>query len=109
MAECIAVTSVFTTLRYYPSRRGIFTERLLRYARTIPHAADERFVFEWVAVVGQPERFAFVSVAEYTTDEAAGHVGEVVLSDAVSVHAPAPASPVHEGASPGTYAPLEPS
>ena len=109
VAECIAVTSVFTTLRYYPSRRGIFTERLLRYARTIPHAADERLVFEWVAVVGQPDRFAFVSVAEYTTDVTSGHVGEVVLSNAVSVHAPAPASPVHEGAGPGTYAPLEPS
>jgi hypothetical protein len=108
VAECIAVTSVFTTLRYYPSRREMFRDRLLRYARTIPHESDARLVFEWVAVVARPDRFEFVTVAEYTTDVTHGRVDEAVLSDIVSVEAPASASPIHEGAIPGSYAPLNP-
>jgi hypothetical protein len=108
VAECIAITSVFTTLRYYPSQREMFTDRLLRYARTIRHEPGERLVFEWVAVLGQRDEFQFVPIAEYTADVASGRIDEVVLSDAVSVRAPAPASPVHEGAQPGSYAPLEP-
>jgi hypothetical protein len=107
VAECIAVTSVFTTLRYYPSNREMFRDRLLRYARTITHPADARLVFEWVAVVGRSDRFDFVSIAEYTTDVRSGQIEEAVLSDAVSVRAPSAASPVHEGARPGSYAPLE--
>ena len=106
VAECIAITSVFTTLRYYPSRRDMFTERLLRYARTIPHEPDARLVFEWVAVVSRADRFEFVPVAEYTANLAQNRVDEVVLNDIVSVDAPASASPVHEGATPGSYAPL---
>src|SRR5262249_21344116 len=39
VGECIAITSVFTTRRYYPSNRAVFTDRLLRYARTIPQPA----------------------------------------------------------------------
>jgi hypothetical protein len=108
VAECIAITSVFTTLRYYPSQRELFRDRLLRYARTIRHEPDARLVFEWVAVVGLPDRFDFVPVAEYTADLARGQIDEAVLSDAVSVYAPAAASPVHEGRMPGSYAPAEP-
>jgi hypothetical protein len=108
VAECIAVTSVFTTLRYYPSNRELFRDRLLRYACTIRSEPHARLVFEWVAVIGQPDRFDYVSVAEYTADLARGTVDEAVLSDAVSVRAPSAASPVHEGARPGSYAPLEP-
>lgn len=106
VAECIAVTSVFTTLRYYPSNREMFRDRLLRYARTIAHDADARLVFEWVAVVGRRDRFEFVSVAEYTADVTSGTVDETVLSVVISVRAPSAASPVHEGARPGSYAPL---
>lgn len=108
VAECIAITSVFTTLRYYPSRREMFAERLLRYARTIPHDPDARLVFEWVAVVPRTDRFEFVPIAEYIADVAHSRVDEVVLSDIVSVQTPASASPVHEGARPGSYAPLNP-
>ena len=108
VAECIAVTSVFTTLRYYPSRREMFTERLLRYARTIPREPGARLVFEWLAVVSRPDRFELLAVAEYAVDVSTGTVTDTVLSDVVSVDAPAWASPVHEGATPGSYAPLNP-
>jgi hypothetical protein len=108
VAECIALTSVFTTLRYYPSRREMFTDRLLRYARTIAIDPGARLVFDWVAVVAGPEQFEFVTIAEYTTDVAQRRVDEQILSTLVAVDAPAAASQVHEGARPGSYAPLNP-
>lgn len=106
VAECIALTSVFTTLKYYPSNRRLFVDRLLRYAVTIPRAFDSRLVFEWVNVVARPERFEFATIAEYTVDFETRAVAERVLSDETSVSAVASVSPVHEGARPGSYAPL---
>ena len=47
VAECITLTSVFTTLKYYPSNRALFVGRLLRYARTIPCKPSSRLIFEW--------------------------------------------------------------
>ena len=105
VAECIALTCVFTTLKYYPSNRALFVERLLRYARTIPRAAGSRIVFEWVHVAARPERFEFVPTMEYTVDVEAGTVDDLVLSDEVSVSGISAVSPVHEGVRPGSYAP----
>ena len=105
VAECIALTSVFTTLKYYPSNRGLFVERLLRYARTIPRAPGSTVVFEWVSVTPRPDRFEFVPTAEFTADLDAGTVVDRVLSDETSVSAVSIVSPVHEGVRPGSYAP----
>jgi hypothetical protein len=108
VAECIALTSVFTTLKYYPSNRELFVGRLLRYARTIPCESSSRLIFEWVNVNAMPERFTFVPIAEYAVDVSTGIVTDSVLSDAVSVHGVPSVSPVHEGVTPGSYAPLNP-
>ncbi len=105
VAECIALTSAFTTLKYYPSNRGLFVDRLLRYARTIPHAPGARLVFEWVLIAARPERFEYVPIAEYTVDVRAGTVTDRVLSEEASVSGVPAVSPVHEGARPGSYAP----
>jgi hypothetical protein len=106
VAECIVITSVFTTLKYYPSNRALFVERLVRYARTIPHGPGSTLVFEWIAVVKEAERFSFVPAAEYAVDVAAATVTDHVIADRVSVSAAVASSPVHEGARPGSYAPL---
>jgi hypothetical protein len=108
VAECIAITSVFTTLKYYSSNRALFVDRLLRYARTVPHDSASTLVFEWIGIVKQSDRFDLVPAAEYLVDTRAGTVTDVVLTDRVSVNAPSVASPVHEGARPGSYAPLRP-
>jgi hypothetical protein len=106
VAECITLTSVFTTLRYYPSRREIFTDRLIRYARTIPHEPDAQPVFEWVGIAIRPDRFAFVPVAEFIVDVDVARVTETILGDATDVHGVPGFSPLHESARPGSYAPL---
>ena len=108
VAESIAVTSVFTTLKYYRSNRGLFLGRLLRYARTVPCDPASTLVFQYVSVLKRAKRFHFHPVVEYRVEPRTGVVSEHVLDSSVSVHAPADSSPVHEAARPGTYAPLRP-
>ena len=107
VAEGIVVTTLFTTLKYYPSQPQLFRERVLRYARTLPREAGGVFVFEHVRVVPREDRFAFVPAAEFTVDVAAGTVDEVTLDPSLPVRAPIDGSPVHESARPGSYAPLK--
>ena len=106
VAESITVTSLFTTLKYYPSNPDLFADRLLRYARTIPHGAGSVLVFEYVSVVKRDDRFDFVTIAEYEVDVRRASVSEHVSDATVSVRMPAVASPIHEGARPGSYVPL---
>jgi hypothetical protein len=107
VAESITVTTLFTTLKYYASSPTLFSERLLRYARTVPHPPDATLVFEYVSVVKRHDRFEFVPVAEYVVDTARGSVDERILDGSTSTRAAASGSPIHEGAKPGSYVPLK--
>ena len=107
VAECIALTSVFTTLKYYPTNPGLFEERLFRYARTIPRERTSQLVFEWVKVEPRADRFEYLSAAEFVIDPGITRVTETVLDPTISVREVPGVSPVHEGARPGSYAPLK--
>jgi hypothetical protein len=108
VGEMICLTSLFTTLKYYPSNDSLFRERLLRYARTIPRPPDSVLVFEYVSVVKRADVFDWVPVAEYRVDVDAGAISVVALDPTFSARAAHAVSPVHEGAVPGSYAPLHP-
>jgi hypothetical protein len=105
VGEMICITSLFTTLKYYPSNNAIFRERLLRYARTLARGADEVLVFEYVSVVRRERRFDWVPMAEYRVDPDAGTIDEHLIDKSFSPRAAHVVSPVHEGAVPGSYAP----
>jgi len=105
VGEMICLTSLFTTLKYYPSNDAIFHERLLRYARTLRSSADEILVFEYVSVVRRERHFEWVPVAEYRVDVESGRVTEHAREGSFSPRAAHAVSPVHEGAAPGSYAP----
>lgn len=105
VAESITVTTVFTTLKYYPSNFEMFKDRLLRYARTVPRRADEVVVFEYVSIQKQDNRFVFKTVAEFTADPEAGSVEERTLDHGFSVRRAHEGSPVREGLRPGSYVP----
>ena len=108
VAEGITVTTLFTTLKYYPSNQQIFRDRVMRYARTLPAVGNERrFVFEYVSVIKLADRFDQVRVAEFTIDVDRETIDEVTLDPTRSIRATIAASPVHEAARPGTYAPLK--
>jgi hypothetical protein len=108
VGEFICLASLFTTLKYYPSQRALFVSRLVRYARTVPVPAGGRLVFEYVSLRKEADAFRQVVVAEYRVDPTAGTVDELVLDTSVSARSASAVSPVHEGATPGSYAPIEP-
>jgi hypothetical protein len=107
VGEFICLVSLFTTLKYYPADSGLFVDRLLRYARTLPCPPGSELIFEYVGLRKDTGRFEEVVAAEYTVDPAAGTVVEHVVDPTVSVRSPGRASPVHEGQRPGSYAPAE--
>lgn len=107
VAESIVVTTLFTTLKYYPSNNVLFRERLLRYARTVPCPPDSLLEFEYVSIIKKAGAFQFLPVAEYLVDVDSGTVSERQLDQNVSVRAPLSISPVREGVRPGSYVPLK--
>jgi hypothetical protein len=106
VGESITLTSLFTTLKYYPGDAALFRERLRRYARTVACPADALLIFEYVSITKHESCFVFEPVAEYEVDALAERVAERVVRSDISVRAAHPASPVQTGARPGSYAPL---
>jgi hypothetical protein len=105
VAEAIALTSVFTSLKYYPGDSALFRERLLRYARTIPCPAPAVLVFEYVRIHKQAERFVAMPTAEFLVEPRAGTVNERALAaDVACLRSPNPGSPLRVGSRPGSYA-----
>jgi len=93
-------------LKYYPSQDGRFRDRVLRYARTVPRAPGDVVLFEYHRVAKQADGFEWRHVADYRADLATGIVEERILEDGFSPRAAHAVSPVHEGVTPGSYAPL---
>jgi hypothetical protein len=106
VGEMICLTSLFTTLKYYPSNSERFRERILRYARTVPRPAGSLLVFRYVSVVKEETHFEWRPVVEYHVDVDSGTVTEHILDQSFSARRAHAVSPVHEGAVPGSYAPL---
>jgi hypothetical protein len=100
------LTCLFTTLKYYPSNSSIFNERLLRYARTLNCPDDSLIVFEYIHISKTPTQFEYAAVSEYVVDLVTSEVSERVLDPLVNVRAAHEASPLHEGARPGSYVAL---
>jgi len=106
VGEMICLTSLFTTLKYYPSNGQLFQERLFRYARTLPRQPGERLLFEYVSVVKDKKRFNWVPVGEFEVDLESAQLTERWFDRSISPRAAHAASPVHEGAVPGSYRPV---
>jgi hypothetical protein len=106
VGEMICLTSLFTTLKYYPSNNQLFQERLFRYARTLPRQPGERLVFEYVSVVKEANGFRWVPVGEFEVDLDSPRVTERWFDRSISPRAAHHTSPVHEGAVPGSYRPV---
>lgn len=105
VAEMIAITSVFTTLKYYPSDPALFRERLLRYARTVPCPSDRTLLFEYVRIRKGERNFDFIPAREFVVDPRAGTVMERSPQGSRGDDIIAVGSPIREAARPGTYAP----
>jgi len=105
VAESIALSSLFTTLKYYPADSDLFRERILRYSRTIPSADDALVVFDYVSIRKQAGGFVYVPVARFTVDTENATVHEQPLVDDVAIRQAHAGSPLVAGVRPGSYVP----
>jgi len=105
VGECICVTSLFTTLKYYASNDALFKQRVLRYARTVPCPKGGKVVFEYVAMTKRNDVFGESKVAVFLVDPESGELTHTLLDPEFDLNAASPVSPVHEGMTPGSYAP----
>jgi len=108
VTESIASVSVFTTLKYFPSNRALFNDKLLRYSLSLQHALSrpvERLRYEYVLIHKFPDKFGFVHVGNFYVDLNTNSVTEEKLVSDFDFAAPSRFSPVRESASVGGFTP----
>lgn len=109
VCESIALVSVFTTLKYFPSKPELFEERLIRYAKSVVADLDsacDRLEFEYVAVQKAEGCWKFRPVLRYFVDLQDEQVTSEVLEPGFDPAKPALFSPVRESSRPGTFEPV---
>lgn len=104
VTESIALTTVFTTLKYFRSQRQLFEDRLLQYASTLGEG-DAVLAFVYVAIMKGDDRFEYVPVSEFTVDLRTRVITEKRLVPDYDYAAPAPFSHIKETIGYGSYAP----
>ena len=106
VTESIALVSVFTTLRYFPSQPELFEAKLVTYARSLRPLLDQDTIalrFETVVIEKGRERFDFKAQANHWVDLEGGMVRRQSLDPSLDFAAPARFSPVVESQAPGSY------
>lgn len=106
VTESIALTTVFTTLKYFRSQRGLFEERLRAYARTL--GTDERLRFQYVSITKGEKSFEYRAIADFFVDPVSGEVTERRLEPDFDYGAPAFRSHIRETTGFGSYVPKNP-
>ncbi len=108
VTEAIALVSVFTTLKYFPSNRKLFDQKLLTYSRSLEYALGrpvEHLRYEYVVIRKGKERFLFDHVGNFFVDLGRAQVREEKLED-FDFAAPSRYSPVRESVAPGSFTPV---
>lgn len=107
VTESIALTSVFTTLKYFPSRPDLFEEKLLRYSQSLPSTWGKplrRLRFEYVSIVKTPTCFEYHPVGNFLVDLENQRVERQPIVGDFDYAAPSRYSPCAETQEPGSYA-----
>lgn len=107
VTEAIALVSVFTTLKYFPSERALFEQKLLTYSRSLEVALGrslDRLCYEYVSI-RKGRQFEFLHVGNFHVDGGRGTVREEKLVPEFDWAAPADHSPVRESTHPGVFTP----
>lgn len=107
VCEFVCFVSIFTTLKYFPSRSSFFVNKLIRYARTIPCPDSAVLVFEWVDIKKEREAFVEVASKEYRMDLLTQEMTVVDLVDGGTETDSLRFSELVEGGAVGSYAPKE--
>lgn len=81
VCEFVCLVSVFTTLKYYSADSSLFSQRLDRYARTLPCPKGHTVVFEWVDIRKESGRFEDVVSREFRWNPEDCSIGITDLQD----------------------------
>ena len=106
VTESIAITTVFTTLKYFTSKRELFDAKLVEYARSLNRGDGALISFQYVAILKGEREFRYVNVCDFVVDPCAGTIEERKLIPEFSYSAPAQYSHITETTGYGSYAPL---
>ena len=101
VAESIALTCIFTTLKYHPANSALFVDKLLRYARTVPCSEGGKLRFAYYSIDHTGPRFEFLHRNDYLVDPSTGSVQALCSAGAEVPEV----SPVRESARTGSYLP----
>ncbi len=105
VGEFICLTSIFTTLKYFPQSPEKFERKLLRYVKTIDPTGQDLILFEYISIQKTETNYSHVPVKIFWVDAQNGTVRQEVLEPAISIHRPHPGSRLHPSLNPGTYVP----
>jgi hypothetical protein len=106
VCEFVCFVSIFTTLKYFPSNSPLFTKKLMRYARTIPHDAREQvLVFQWVDIKKDDGAYTDIASKEYCVDLQSEELTVTDLADGSSSTDSLRFAELVEGSVVGSYAP----
>lgn len=106
VTESITLVSVFTTLKYFPSRPDLFEEKLLTYSDSLQGSWPQplnKLRFEYVAIRKMEACFEFVPVTSYWVDRQKRQVTRQELVAGFDPSAPSRFSPCSETERPGSY------
>jgi hypothetical protein len=105
-AEAVAITTIFTSLKYYHSDRSLFEERLRLYASTL--GTDDLLKFQYVSVAKGENSFEYRAVSDFFVDPVSGEITEHKLDADFDCGAPARGSHIRETIGIGSYLPKRP-
>lgn len=106
VCEFVCFVSIFTTLKYFPSNSPLFTKKLMRYARSIPHdVRSQVLVFQWVDIKKDQGAYCDVASKEYAVDLQTEEMTVTDLADGSSQTDSLRFSELVEGSVVGSYAP----
>ena len=105
VGEFICLTSIFTTLKYFPRSPERFEKKLLRYAKTLGTSARDLLLFEYISIQKTERNFSHVLVRHFLVDLGDLTVREETLASGFSVQTAHPGSKLHPSLNPGTYVP----
>ena len=105
VCEFVCFVSVFTTVKYFATTSPLFTNRLWRYARSLPCPPNNRVIFQWVDVKKEKERFVDVTSKEFILDLESAEMTVLNLEDGSSETDTLRFAELVTGATVGSYAP----
>jgi len=104
VADAVTLASIFTTLKYHPSNKALFEQRLLAYARSLAPAPGEIVVFRYMRIARENGYLRSRAVVDFRAHPTSSRVDEMPIDASFDPRRPAVTSSVRACVKPGVYA-----